>query len=334
MSTTPLSAFVGALQESWYGPRAWALLKPLAWLYGRVVALRRHAYRRGWLRSTRVGVPVLVVGNITVGGSGKTPLTLALIEKLQKRGLRVGVVSRGYGGKAARYPMPVDQDSSTAQSGDEPVLIARRTHAAVAVDPVRARGAAWLIRHAGVDCLLADDGLQHYALARDAEIAVTDARRGYGNGWLLPAGPLREPAARLEAVDLALVHGADNDFWMAPGDARTLDGNRVCPIVRFAGTRVHAVAGIGDPARFFDMLRTLGLDVEEHPMRDHHVYKSADIVFADDRPVLMTEKDAVKCGAFATSRHWYVPVSLTMSDACEQRIDALLARVLPSPDRQ
>jgi len=333
MSAARLSVFAAALEASWYSGRAWWWLKPLAWLYGLVIALCRNGYRRGWLRSTRIGVPVLVVGNITVGGSGKTPLTLALIDKLQQRGLRVGVVSRGYGGKASQYPLVVDNATTAAMAGDEPVLIARRSGAAVAVDPVRARAARRLVEREGVDCLLADDGLQHYALARDAEIAVTDARRGLGNGWLLPAGPLREPVARMDTVDLALVHGKEHDFWMAPGAARALDGKRTCPVSRFSGTPVHAVAGIGDPTRFFVMLRELGLDIVEHPMPDHHAYAPEDMVFDDEAPVLMTEKDAVKCRGFATARHWYVPVALEFSASCEQRVDALLAR-LCAPSRQ
>ncbi|MES1941470.1 tetraacyldisaccharide 4'-kinase [Salinisphaera sp. T5B8] len=318
-----------ALERSWYDPNgAWPLLKPLAWVFGGVVALRRGGYRRGWLASERIDVPVLVVGNITVGGSGKTPLTLALIDKLRARGLRVGVVSRGYGGKSDRYPLDVDADTPAALAGDEPAMIARQSGALVVVDPRRPRGARRLVAQ-GADIVIADDGLQHYALARDAEIAVTDARRGLGNARLLPAGPLREAPARLDTVDLSLVHGQGADFWLAPGAAYPVAGaGATRELTTFKGAPVHAIAGIGDPRRFFDMLREQGLEVIEHPMPDHHRYEPADLDFADDYPVLMTCKDAVKCGAFDNAgRCWQVPVRVSFSQACEARIEALLDRL-------
>ncbi|GAB3685888.1 tetraacyldisaccharide 4'-kinase [Salinisphaera aquimarina] len=322
----------GALERSWYRrDGAWPLLKPLAWLFGRVVALRRLAYAQGWLKSRRVPVPVLVVGNITVGGSGKTPLTLALVARLVARGRRVGVVSRGYGGKAARYPLQVAPDTPSAQSGDEPLLIACRSAARVVVDPDRPRAAITLVEQSQVDMVIADDGLQHYALARDAEIAVTDSRRGLGNGWLLPAGPLREPPERLDGVDLSLIHGAGEDFWLAPVGAVSLVDDRTRPLADFRDATVHAVAGIGDPGRFFSMLREHAIEVIEHAQPDHHVYRAADIVFDDGLPVLMTEKDAVKCRDFADARHWSVPVELVFSPACEARVDALLDRLCALP---
>lgn len=317
-----------ALERSWYRPDgAWLVLRPLAALYGLIVRLRRAGYARGWLNSTRIGVPVLVVGNITVGGSGKTPLTLALIERLQQRGLRVGVVSRGYGGRAEHYPLQVERDTPASVSGDEPLMIACRSGATVVVDPKRPRGARWLVEHCGVDIVLADDGLQHYALQRDAEIAVTDARRGVGNACLLPAGPLREPIQRLESVDLALTHGENADFWLAPLSAVCLANDRERELVSFEDCTVHAVAGIGDPERFFAMLRRAGLNVIAHPMPDHHVYRAQDIRFDDDAPVLMTDKDAVKCRGFAEERHWRVPVRLVFAADCERRIEALLDRL-------
>jgi len=300
---------------------------PLAWLYGRVVAVRQAAYRRGWLRVVRVEVPVLVVGNITVGGSGKTPLTLALIERLVARGRKVGVVSRGYGGKAAEYPCVVATDTTAREAGDEPLLIARISRAAVAVDPVRPRAAQRLIDDCGVDFIVADDGLQHYALARDGEIAVTDTRRGHGNGWLLPVGPLREPERRLDSVDMALAHGYRGDFWLEPGAAQALAGTATRELAAFAGQCVHAVAGIGDPARFFSMLGDYGIDVIAHPMPDHHDFVASDIHFDDDRPVLMTAKDAIKCMGFADARHWLVPVKAVFSEACDARLDVLLDRL-------
>lgn len=321
-----------ALERSWYCTGgAWWPLRPLATLYGLVVRVRRMGYRRGWLRVERVDAPVVVVGNITVGGSGKTPLTLALIERLQARGRRVGVVSRGYGGQAEHYPLPVTAETAAAACGDEPLMIARATGVPVAVDPKRPRGARWLVEQAGVELVIADDGLQHYALARAAEIAVIDARRGLGNGKLLPAGPLREPPERLDGVDLVLRHGADADFWLAPGSVHALAGATERTLADFCHAPVHALAGIGDPARFFAMLRDAGLDVIEHPMPDHHDYCAADIRFDDDHAVLMTDKDAVKCAAFADARHWRVSAALVFSTRAEQRVEALLDRLCEHP---
>ncbi len=314
-----------ALERSWYRRRGWSLLlAPLSLVFAVVVGVRRHAYRRGWLASERLPVPVLVIGNITVGGSGKTPLTAFVARRLSERGLKVGIVSRGYGGRSAYYPRVVSPDDAAEEVGDEPLLLARRGHATVAVDPVRARAGRLLVEQCDVDIVVADDGLQHYALARDAEIAVSDGDRGHGNGWLLPAGPLREPRSRLRSVDMQMRRAADGDFWLIPGPACPV-GPAADPrnLSSFAGRRVHAVAGIGDPERFFGMLREQGLEVVAHAYPDHHRFRAADIVF-DGHAVLMTEKDAVKCASWADERHWYVPVSAYFSPAGEQRLDALL----------
>ncbi|WP_423820910.1 tetraacyldisaccharide 4'-kinase [Salinisphaera sp. SPP-AMP-43] len=322
-----------SIQRRWYGRQPLWPLVPLAVLFGGVVALRRVAYERGWLRSYRVSPPVLVVGNVTVGGSGKTPLTLAVIERAQQHGLRVGVVSRGYGGQAERYPLAVNGQTSAEAAGDEPVLIARRTGVPVVVAPDRVAAARALVERGDVDLIVADDGLQHYRLVRDAEIVVADARRGNGNGWLLPAGPLREPAQRSERADLCCVHGQNADFWLAPGQAVNLDDDQRRPLAEFAGAPVHAVAGIGEPARFFDMLRAAGLTVIEHAMADHHRYRAEDLAFESAGPVLMTEKDAVKCGGFDRDDLWMVPVETRLSSGCAARIDALLARLARSGTR-
>jgi len=317
-----------ALERSWYRPDGvWWALRPLAWLFGGIVFIRRRAYRWQWLRAEEAGAVVLVVGNITVGGSGKTPLTLALIDKLQARGRRVGVVSRGYGGRADEYPLRVTPEMSAGICGDEPLMIARATGVPVVVDPKRVRGARRLVAQDDVDIVIADDGLQHYALARDAEIAVTDARRGLGNGHLLPAGPLREPPSRLDCVDVALTHGQGADFWLQPGPVHAFADATERALADFRGAPVHAVAGIGDPARFFAMLRAAGLDVLEHPMPDHHEYTGADIRFDDDHPVLMTHKDAVKCADFADARHWRVGARLVFDPAAQSRVELLLNRL-------
>lgn len=316
-----------ALERSWYRRHGWSLLlAPLSCAYGAVVAVRRRAYDAGWLHSVRMAVPVIVIGNITVGGSGKTPLTAYVAQRLQARGLKVGIVSRGYGGRARQYPLQVTPDTPATEAGDEPVLLAARGDAVV-VDPVRARGARMLIEQCGVDIIIADDGMQHYALARDVEIAVMDAERGYGNGWLLPAGPLREPVARAQHADLTLRNGAQGDFAVVPQAAQRLHGDSggECELAAFAGQRVHAVAGIGAPQRFFDTLRGYGMMVWEHAFADHHAFTAGDIDFGDDKPVMMTEKDAVKCRAWADRRHWYVPVSVRFTADGQQRLDAVLA---------
>lgn len=301
-------------------------LMPLACLYGALVWLRRKAYENGVFKTRRVARPVIVVGNITVGGSGKTPLVIALVTRLAARGVRAGVVSRGYGGRAATYPLAVDANTAPAQAGDEPVLIATRTGAPVVVAPDRVAAAqALCAAHPDIDVIVADDGLQHYRLARQAEIAVRDAARGYGNGWLLPAGPLREPLARLARVDLEAAHGAGGDYQLTVRAARRLVDDARCALDDFACQTVHAVAGIGDPARFFAALTAHGLDVKAHPMPDHHRYTPADLVFGDDRPVLMTEKDAIKCRDMTDSRLWAVPADAVLSDDFAARLDGLIA---------
>ncbi|HEY8230384.1 MAG TPA: tetraacyldisaccharide 4'-kinase [Rhodanobacteraceae bacterium] len=323
------------LQNRWYGDRApprWT--RPLAALYGGVAAARRRMYHHGWLRSEQLPVPVIVVGNIVAGGAGKTPLTIALVEALCARGYKPGVVSRGYGG-AARAPMLLDAQPDPTVTGDEPALIRMRTGAPVAIGARRA-DAARLLLPEGVNVVIADDGLQHYALARDAEICVVDGMRRLGNGRLLPAGPLREPESRLRDVDFIVCNGGDAHNGEVPmhlvlADAVTLaEPARTSPLVAFSGTCVHAVAGIGHPARFFDALRALGIDVIAHPFPDHHRYTAADLEFGDGLPVLMTEKDAVKCRVFAKEDDWAVPVTaeLPMSffDAVAKCLERLAGR--------
>lgn len=321
-----------SLVRAWYDGAPWtALLLPAAWLYGAVVCLRRHAYRRGWLHSTRVAVPVIVIGNLTVGGTGKTPLAAAVALRLRERGLRPGLAARGYGGRVRNDARRVTPDSDPREVGDEPVLLARVTGCPVAVAPRRARAAELLV-DAGVNVVVCDDGLQHYALARDAEIAVMDAARGFGNRRLLPAGPLREPPARLAGTDLVLRRGACGDFDLVPEAARPVaGGGERRPLDAFAGQRVHAVAGIGDPERFFDMLRAAGLEVMPHPFPDHHVFRERDIRFGDEAAVLMTEKDAVKCIRFAGERHWYVPVTARLTESSAIRLDDLFDRIPWNP---
>jgi tetraacyldisaccharide 4'-kinase len=318
----------------WYGNTA----PPLSWrlaasLYAGITALRRRLYRAGILRTHRIDKPVVVVGNVTVGGTGKTPLTIALIEALRARGIAAGVVSRGYGG-TERGPLFVDHATSAAQVGDEPLLIHRRTHAPVAIGRDRVAAAQLLLRSAEVDVVIADDGLQHYRLGRDVEICVVDGARRFGNERLLPAGPLREPLERLERVDFRVCNGGEpqgGEIAMRlvnDGAYRVDDALFRAEIAAFAGQRVHAVAGIGNPARFFDALRAFGIEPVEHPFADHHAYTAADLAFGDDAPVLMTEKDAVKCRAFAPTHWWALPVVAQLPDAF---FDALAERLKARP---
>lgn len=334
------------LTRLWYRERAPAsLLAPLAWSYGALMRARRRAYASGWARTERAGRPVVVVGNLTVGGTGKTPLTIWLARELSARGLRVGIVSRGYGGRGAG-PQEVRPDSDWRQVGDEPLLIARHTGCATVVAKDRVAGARALAA-GGADLILADDGLQHLRLGRECEIVVVDGARGLGNGHLLPAGPLREPLTALPAPDAVVVNGVAEHGSLAaafagyaalrpagpplgmrlvPQKALRLDGQGTPrPLREFGGGAVHAVAGIGNPARFFRELRVEGIEVIEHAFPDHHRFTARELAFADSAPVLMTEKDAVKCAAFADSRLWYVPVAAQFP---ERDGNELLRRVL------
>jgi tetraacyldisaccharide 4'-kinase len=297
-------------------------LLPLSALFFIVSALRRLAYRRRWLSVARLPVPVIVVGNITAGGTGKTPLVLWLAQFLREHGFHPGIVSRGYRG-TAREPQAVNASSDARICGDEPVLLARRSGCPLWIGRDRAAAArALLAVHPQCDVMLSDDGLQHYRLGRDVEIAVIDGARGFGNGFPLPAGPLREPSARLAAVDAVVVHRSDksgpaNFGNSASSIAMTLAGrtfrnllNPACTVdaEHFIGQRLHAVAGIGEPQRFFRHLTRLGLTFAAHAFPDHHAYQPADLRFSDCDAIVMTEKDAVKCAEFCSERCWTLPV--------------------------
>jgi tetraacyldisaccharide 4'-kinase len=322
------------LIATWYGhTRRGLWLAPLAWLFAALTGLRRLGYRLGLLRGYRARVPVIVVGNITVGGTGKTPLVAWLVQQLRARGLAVGVVSRGYGRRGAGAQM-VTADADAAEVGDEPLLLVRRLGVRLAVG--RERAAAVRLLEVDCDVIVADDGLQHYALARDFEIAVIDGRRGLGNGLLLPAGPLREPATRLARVDAVVVNGSG----VAPAGALRMEveATRLVGVANgveaaataFAGRRVHAVAALGHPQRFFELLRRLGITVIEHPFPDHQPLTAADLDFSDGLPVLMTEKDAVKCWRFAGPDAWYLEVAARFADADAARLlDRVEAAVHP-----
>jgi tetraacyldisaccharide 4'-kinase len=287
------------LQALWYGrsPLAWLLL-PLAGLFWVVVAARRAAYRTGWLRVHRLGVPVIVVGNITVGGTGKTPVTAWLAGLALDAGLRPGIVSRGYGGRPSPAPRLVAPDDDAADVGDEPLLLRRQTGVPVCVHPDRVAAGRRLLDE-GVNVVIADDGLQHYRLHRDLEVVVLDGERRLGNGFLLPAGPLREGASRLRSADLVLVNGAraeEGEFALQAriGRLRALDGSVHCALEVLRGQPVRAVAGIGNPGRFHDQLAASGLLVDPVPVPDHGRVDLQALARSSGVPIVMTEKDAVK----------------------------------------
>ncbi|QJT22445.1 tetraacyldisaccharide 4'-kinase [Aeromonas media] len=320
------------LERLWYGKSGWRwALAPLALLFALISGGRRFAYRRGWLSRYRASLPVIVVGNISVGGNGKTPVVVWLVEQLQARGWRPGVVSRGYGGKAPHYPYRLDATSTTTQAGDEPVLIARRCGCPVVVAPKRADAVRLLEQSGEVDIIITDDGLQHYALARDIELVVVDGARRFGNGCLLPMGPLREPMTRLKRVDAIICNGgtpAQGEYPMALVAAAP---RRVCddaPLEAPLAGPVDALAGIGHPPRFFATLTGLGYElVESAGYADHQAFDRDELLARfGERPLLMTEKDAVKCRAFAPAHWWYLPVNAELPASL---LDTLLQRLTP-----
>lgn len=309
----------------------WWLLLPLAWLYGLVSGLIRLSYQRGWRKAWRAPVPVVVVGNLTAGGNGKTPVVVWLVEQLQQRGLRPAVVSRGYGGKATHYPLILNQQTSTAEAGDEPVLIFQRTGVPVAVAPKRADAVRALLDACQPQIIITDDGLQHYALARDKEIVVIDGVRRFGNGWWLPAGPMRERAGRLNTVDAVITNGGqalpgEIAMQLKPGMAINLASGEQKPVASLEN--VVAMAGIGHPPRFFATLGDCGVTpVKTIGLADHQALLEQDVLamVKPEQTLVMTEKDAVKCRAFAHENWWYLPVGATLS---QPEADHLLADIL------
>jgi tetraacyldisaccharide 4'-kinase len=313
-----------SLPESiWYeGHPLSYLLIPLSWLYCAAVRFRRLSYDRGWLKSCRPPVPLIVVGNLTVGGTGKTPLVVWLTAFLRHRGYAPGIITRGYGGRGAEWPRRVTKDSNPVEVGDEPVLLARRSGCPVVAGPDRVAAAEMLAVTCGCDMIVSDDGLQHYRMQRDLEILVVDASRGFGNGRCLPAGPLREPASRRYEVDLTVGNGGP----CLGGQVMELVSGRLVGLgdrKRFRGLselrrqRVTAVAGIGNPERFFALLRRHGLHLDERPYPDHHRFTREEVASWPAGPVIMTEKDAVKCERFARQDHWYLPVDARLDSGFE-----------------
>lgn len=325
-----------ALERGWYSPFSWTLLLlPLSWVFRAIAFLRRYYYLQ--LKPTKpLSVPVVVVGNISLGGTGKTPLLLTLIHWFQEQGYRPGVISRGYGGTAAEYPLLVQSESIATEVGDEPLLLAKGCP--VVVDPNRHRGATYLLEQAGCNVIISDDGLQHYRLPRDIEIVVIDGQRGFGNRQCLPAGPLREPVSRLNHVDFILVNGTESDDSskvslslsnlglttfslnieavslrrLASGESLELTGDvkTLGELEKWhGGCKVHAVAGIGNPQRFVTSLEQLGCEVMLHAWPDHHTFTGNELAFDDELPVIITAKDAVKCLEVSNDNVWVLDVT-------------------------
>lgn len=325
-------SFTKSLEHCWYNNNLLTLmLRPLNWLYCAAIVIRRLAYRMGLRKRYRLSVPVIVVGNLTVGGTGKTPVVVHIAQLLKRSGYTPGIISRGYGGKAQTWPQQVRPDADPVMVGDEAILISRRSGCPMAVGPNRGLTGELLQKHSGCDIIISDDGLQHYALERDVEIVVIDGMRRFGNGLCLPAGPLREPVAKKEKVDFVITNGsAIGHEYAMRYQGETLvnlnDSDKTCPLSDLAGQSVHVLAGIGNPHRFFGHLRRKGLQVIEHPFSDHYFFTADELLFDDNKPVLMTEKDAVKCQRFAGENMWYLPIEIEMNNDFDVQLLNLLEK--------
>ena len=324
------------LVEAWYAPRlklGLMPLLPLAAAFGLAVRLRRTAYQRGCLASKRLAVPVCVVGNITLGGTGKTPLVLALAQALAARSWRPGLLTRGYGARV-NAPRPARSSDCADDVGDEALLLAESGFPVWVGADRAAAGTALLKEHPECSVLIADDGLQHYRLHRDAEVLLIDAQRGLGNGRLLPAGPLREPASRLSSVSAVVWHESMSSKSVAEERwTMRLQGETFVQLASpenragaaaFAGKKLVAVAGLGHPQRFFSSLTALGLKFEARAFPDHHAYRPEDLAFPDAEVILMSAKDAVKCRGFADARMWFLPVRAALPEGLVELIEEKL----------
>lgn len=321
------------LDEYWYQRNLLVIcLLPIAWVFCLLVTIRRYLYRTGILNASRLPVPVVIIGNISVGGSGKTPLLISLVELLKQHGMQPGVISRGYGGKATHWPQQVREDSDPRIVGDEPLMIARNCHVPIAVGPDRVLAAQQLLQHHACNIILSDDGMQHYALKRDIEIAVVDGIRRYGNGYCLPAGPLREPVSRLSNVDFIIANGlaqkGEYSMHLSVSQIINMDSGEVKKLDEWRGKEVNAIAGIGRPERFFFLLKQHGITIQSHPFDDHHDFIASNLVFDNELPIVMTEKDAVKCQRFAHEDMWYIPAQTRLDEQFIQRFLTMVKKVV------
>ena len=330
------------LERTWYKQTDWLglCLVPISWLYCGVSTVRRIAYRWRLLSSGRPLCPVIIIGNLTVGGTGKTPVVIACANWLQQQGYKPGIISRGYKGQTRDYPLLVSAASDPLEAGDEPVLIADKTQCPVVVDPDRLRGCTYLTNHADVDIIVSDDGLQHYGLQRDIEIVVFDGQRGVGNGHCLPAGPLREPVSRLKDCQLLLYNldkqdsvtqrfshtGAVSfDYTTVTSHAQQINDPVVSvPLETLATKSCQLLSGIGNPQRFYTAMGQYGITGQIHTYSDHHIFIPKDIDFDAD-VILMTDKDAIKCRSFADDRHWSVPIHAELPAGFYSEVKTLLS---------
>ncbi len=313
------------IQHSWYKQsKITFFLKPLSWLFCYIVWLRKNLYQFNILKSYRLNVPVIIVGNITVGGNGKTPLVIWLADKLKQSGYRPGIISRGYGGLAKKWPQQVRPDSDPLVVGDEAIVISRRTSCPMAVGPNRVETGRALVKYSNCDIVISDDGMQHYRLKRDIEIAVVNNSSKFGNGFCLPAGPLREPISRLELVDFIVSNGGDNkdtyNMWYKGNTLHSLRANETINLTEFENKNVHAVAAIANPEQFFLNLQKYNIELIKHVFLDHYSFSAKDLLFDDDLPIIMTEKDAVKCHRFNIKNCWYLPIECEISNSLELSI--------------
>ncbi|SIS76131.1 tetraacyldisaccharide 4'-kinase [Neptunomonas antarctica] len=318
------------LEKAWYSGARWPwLLLPLEKLF---ITVSRYRRRKHQLQQWQAPVPVIVVGNINIGGTGKSPLVIALIQLLREQGYQPGVVSRGYAAHPSEYPFTVLSSSTPSEAGDEPLMIVQRTAVPLVIDPNRVRACQQLLKTQCCDIIISDDGLQHYAMGRDVEIVVIDGKRGLGNGHCLPVGPLRELPERLNQVDMVVVNGVggfhvDNAIQMqlAATALVSLTDGQSDAVTVVDSVRVHAVAGIGNPDRFYDTLRQAGFNPIEHSFPDHHAYQLTDVVFDDLLPVIMTEKDAVKCRHLPiTASTYYLKVEAQLPPEFKKQLQLLL----------
>lgn len=325
------SKWLKKIEDAWYTEMyisSW--LMPISMFYVDAVRLRRFCYRIGILKKYRLPVPVIIVGNLTVGGTGKTPFVIWLVELLIQQGYKPGVISRGYKGNANANPQLVTANSDVSLVGDEAFLISKRCACPVAISVKRVDAAKLLLSQYDCNIIISDDGLQHYALQRDIEILIVDGQRRFGNGYCLPVGPLREPPERKEEVDLIVVNTPteleENEFAMyyEGGELINMVNDQPKLLSEFKNLNCHAVAGLGNPSRFFIQLEKAGLHVNKHAYPDHHPFIQTDLSFKDDLPVIMTEKDAVKCKAFAKINFWYLPINANLPLAFSEKLLTLL----------
>ena len=314
------------IEQSWYQGTSLItiLLLPLSLLFWLLSMLRRAAFKLGLCKAYISPVPVIVVGNISVGGNGKTPFVIWLVSHLQQRNLKVGVISRGYGGNSENYPLIVTASTSAAKAGDEPVLIQRRLGCPVVVGPNREANIKQLLAEHQLDVIVSDDGMQHYKMARAIECCIVDSQRRFGNGFIMPAGPLRETQSRLKSVDLVIENGGDNPFnyQLNSGELLTVANATAAQTTLLEG---HAVSAIGNPQRFENSLREQGISLLScHHYRDHYAYSADDFTQFNDEIVFMTEKDAVKCQPFAKPTWYFLPVNAEPSAAVVTKLNLLL----------